>query len=79
MKVGDSVILGSIILGKVVRVLKNLAFFKRSPLKAYLNEARIRGVSVFLNFRARGLIKIVPMTPNELQLVQGNIVRLTLK
>lgn len=35
-------------------------------------------MSVFLNFRARGLIKSVPVTPNELNLVQGNIVLLTL-
>jgi hypothetical protein len=79
VKVGDSVKLGSIILGEVVRIVKNLAFFKRSPLKAYINEARIRGISVFLNLRACGVIKIVPMTPNELQLVQGDLVRFTLK
>lgn len=79
VKVGDSVKLGSIVLGKVVSVLKNLAFFKRKPLKAYLNETRIRGISAFLNFKARGLIKIIPMTPHEFQHVQGDIVRLTLK
>lgn len=33
VKLGDSVKLGLIILGKMVRLLKNLALFKRIPLK----------------------------------------------
>jgi hypothetical protein len=77
VKVGDSVKLGSIILGTVRKVFKNLAFFKRRSLIAYINETRIRGISVFLNFITRKVIKIIPMIPNQFQLVTGDTAQLT--
>jgi hypothetical protein len=79
VKMDDNVKLGSVILGKVVRVLKNLAVFKRIPLRAYINGTHIRGISVFLSFRAQGLVKLIPMTPNELPLVPGETIQLTLR
>ena len=77
VNVGDSVKRGSCQLGKVVRVLDRFAIFKRTSVEAYVNDTRIRGFAVFLHFKARSVMKLIPMIPNELQLVPGEHIQLT--
>jgi hypothetical protein len=77
--VGDSVRLGSAIIGKVERVSMNVAFFKRMPIAVYVNEAPVQGISLFLSLTDRGVIKVVPMAPGESPLQPGDTVRLSFK
>jgi hypothetical protein len=79
VKLGDVVRLGSAIIGKVEWISMNVAFFKRMPIAVYVNEAPVKGISLFLSLTNHGVIKVVPKSPGESPLQQGNTVRLSFK
>lgn len=63
VKTGDPVRLWGVDIGSVTRVYKNFALFRCKPLRVYVNDIPLRGLSLYLWLRENKKVKIVPKEP----------------
>lgn len=79
VKIGENVRLGETVIGKVERLHRNFAFYQGSPISVYINDIRVRGLSLYFFLSNQKTIKIIPEKPKKLPLKGGESVKISLK